>query len=63
VESPGLDVMSFAVLACKVQFVSFPKATRGLAPISYKGALLSTLLHAIVQVITKLFECTGTDDK
>jgi hypothetical protein len=25
----------------------FPKATRGFEPISYRGALLSTLLHAI----------------
>jgi hypothetical protein len=26
----------------------FPKATRGFEPISYRGALLSTLLHAAV---------------
>jgi hypothetical protein len=26
----------------------FPKATRGLEPISYRGALLSTLLHGTV---------------
>jgi ribosomal protein L32E len=26
----------------------FPKATRGLEPIGYRGALLSTLLHATV---------------
>jgi hypothetical protein len=38
----------FVVLVCRVWFVSFPKATRGLEPISYRGALLSTLLHATV---------------
>jgi hypothetical protein len=26
----------------------FPKATRGFEPVSYRGALLSTLLHATV---------------
>jgi hypothetical protein len=31
-------------------YVSFPKATRGLEPISYRRALLSTLLHATVYV-------------
>jgi hypothetical protein len=34
--------------------------TRGLEPISYRGALLSTLLHATVYVITQFAECTGT---
>jgi hypothetical protein len=52
-------------------------ATRGLEPISYKGALLSTLLHAIsyrgavlstllhatVHVYLQFAECTGTDFK
>jgi hypothetical protein len=28
----------------------FPKATRGFEPISYRGALLSTLLHATVHM-------------
>jgi hypothetical protein len=28
--------------------VLFPKATRGLEPISYSGVLLTTLLHATV---------------
>jgi hypothetical protein len=51
-----------------------PKATRGLEPISYRGALLSTLLHTIsyrgallstllhatVYVYTQFAECTGT---
>jgi hypothetical protein len=41
-------IVAFVVLVCKVQFVSLiPKATRGLEPISYREALLSTLLHAI----------------
>jgi hypothetical protein len=31
----------------------FPKATRGLEPISYRGALLSTLLHAAVYVFLR----------
>jgi hypothetical protein len=39
---------------------SFPKATRGLVPISYRGALLSTLLHATVYVYTQFAECTST---
>jgi hypothetical protein len=30
--------------------VLFPKATRGLEPISYRGVLLSTLLHSTVYV-------------
>jgi hypothetical protein len=29
----------------------FPKATRGFEPISYRGVLVSTLLHAIVYVV------------
>jgi hypothetical protein len=41
--------------------LSFPKATRSLEPISYRGALLSTLLHAAVYVYTQFAECTGTD--
>jgi hypothetical protein len=28
-----------------------PKATRGLEPISYRGALLSTLLHATIHML------------
>jgi hypothetical protein len=40
-----------------------PNATRGLEPISYRGALLSTLLHATVYVFTQFAECTGTDCK
>jgi hypothetical protein len=45
--------------------VSFPKATRGLEPtsISYREALLSTLLHATVYVYAQFAECTGTDCK
>jgi hypothetical protein len=31
---------------CRIIRRSFLKATRGLEPISYRGALLSTLLHA-----------------
>jgi hypothetical protein len=43
--------------------MSFPNATRGLEPISYRGVLLSTLLHAIVYVFTQFAKCTGTDCK
>jgi hypothetical protein len=57
--------------------VSFPKVTSGLEPISYRGALLSTLLHAIsyreallstllhatIRVYTQFAECSGTDCK
>jgi hypothetical protein len=32
----------------KVNLSLFPKATRGLQPISYKGLLVRTPLHAIV---------------
>jgi hypothetical protein len=31
--------------------------------ITYRGALLSTLLHATVYVYTQFAECTGTDWK
>jgi hypothetical protein len=41
--------------------ILFPKATRGLEPISYRGTLLSTLLHAIVYVFTQFAECTSTN--
>jgi hypothetical protein len=30
---------------------------------SYRGALLSTLLHATVQIFTQFAECTSTDCK
>jgi hypothetical protein len=39
------------------------EATRGREPISYRGALLSTLLHATVYVFIQSAECTGTDCK
>jgi hypothetical protein len=39
----------------------FPKATRGLEPISYRGALLSTLLHATVYDYTQFADCADTD--
>jgi hypothetical protein len=42
---------------------SFPKAIRGLDPISYRGGLLSTLLHAIVYVFTQFAECTSRNCK
>jgi hypothetical protein len=38
-------VLVFKGLVCKFLF---PKATRGFEPISYRGVLLSTLLHATV---------------
>jgi hypothetical protein len=34
----------------------FPRATRGLEPISYRGALLNTFLHATVYVYTQFAE-------
>jgi hypothetical protein len=43
-------------------FIFFAKATRGLEPISFGGALLSTLLHVIVYgFFTQFAECTGTE--
>jgi hypothetical protein len=41
---------------------SFPKATRGLEPISYRGALLGTLLHAIICVFTQFAEYTSNNN-
>jgi hypothetical protein len=49
-------IVVFVVLVFKVSFVS-------LEPISYRGALLSTLLHATVYVFTQFAECTSTDCK
>jgi hypothetical protein len=40
--------------------VLFQKAKRGLELISYRVALLSTLLHAAVYVYKQFTECTGT---
>jgi hypothetical protein len=40
-----------------------PKATTGNEPISCRGALMSTLLHANVYVFTQFAECTCTDCK
>jgi hypothetical protein len=34
---------------------SIPKATRGLEPISYRGVLVSTLLHATVHVFYTIY--------
>jgi hypothetical protein len=56
------SVVVFVVLVCKVKFVILiPKMPQ--EPIGYRGALLSTLLHAIVYVSTQFVECTGTDWK
>jgi hypothetical protein len=41
-------IVVFVILVCKFLF---PKAIRGFEPISYRGALLSTLLHATVYMI------------
>jgi hypothetical protein len=46
-----------------VLVVSSPVVTTGLEPVSYIGALLSPLVHAIVYVFTQFAECTGTDYK
>jgi hypothetical protein len=40
-------IVIFVVLVCKFLF---PKAARGFEPISYRGALVSTFLHATVYV-------------
>jgi hypothetical protein len=53
-------IVVFVILVCKFLF---PKATRGFEPISYRGALLSTLLHATVHVFIQFAECTSTDCK
>jgi hypothetical protein len=55
-----LVIVVFVILVCKLLF---PKATRGFERISYRGALLSTLLHATVFVFTQFAECTSTDCK
>jgi hypothetical protein len=39
------------------------KDTRGLEPFGYRGELLSTLLHAIVKVLTHFVKCTSIDCK
>jgi hypothetical protein len=47
--------LPIAVSRFRAQFMSYGiKATRGLEPISYRGALLSTLLHATVYVTHNL---------
>jgi hypothetical protein len=33
-----------------ISFIFFPKTTRGLEPISYRGVLMSTILYTIVYV-------------
>jgi hypothetical protein len=38
----------FVVIVLRVNLLSLIQVTTGLAPISYKRALLSTLLHALV---------------
>jgi hypothetical protein len=43
--------------------LTYPVATWGHEPISYREALLSTLLHATVYVFTQFAECTSTDCK
>jgi hypothetical protein len=57
--------MKFAMylIICQliIWLVSFPKATRGLELVSYRGALPSILLHATVYVVTQFAECPGTD--
>jgi hypothetical protein len=57
-------IVVFVILVFRVWFVSLiPKATRGIEPVSYRGALLSTLLHVILYVVTQFAECSGTDCK
>jgi hypothetical protein len=53
----------FVILVFKVQLVLFPKATKGLESISYRGALLSTLLHATVYVFVLVLIAIKCDYK
>jgi hypothetical protein len=53
-----LNYLPIYFIICQLQ-----KATRGLEPISYRGALLSTLLYVTVYVVTQFSECTITDCK
>jgi hypothetical protein len=46
-KSPQADSGMLCSIGNKHFFLIISKATRGLEPISYRGALLSTLLHAI----------------
>jgi hypothetical protein len=52
-------------IATKFQYVNSPcvKSQKGHEPISYRGELLNTRLHATVCVYTQFAECTGTDCK
>jgi hypothetical protein len=43
--------------------VCLKKAKTGLEPITWREALLSTPLHAIIFAITQFAECTDTDCK
>jgi hypothetical protein len=52
-------IVVLVFLVFKIYFISSPKATRRFEPISYRGVLLSTLLHAIVYILTQLAECTS----
>jgi hypothetical protein len=44
----------FVMLVFKVYFVLFPKATKGLEPISYRGVLLRTLLRVIAYDVYRI---------
>jgi hypothetical protein len=73
ITSPTSGGRSFGIVRSRTQTMEgffckflFPKATRGLEPISYRRAILSTLLHATVYIFfffTKFAECTSTDCK
>jgi hypothetical protein len=54
-------IVVFVILVFKVYFVKFlfPKATRGFEPISYRGALLSTLLHNLLNVLVQIANKMG----
>jgi hypothetical protein len=53
---PTRFLVVFVILVLRFSlYVLFPKATRGFEPISYREALLSTLLHATVYVFYTLY--------
>jgi hypothetical protein len=52
----------YSTFAIRYIITFFPKATTGLEPIGYRGALLSSLLLVSVYD-TQFAECTSTDCK
>jgi hypothetical protein len=59
--NPRDNLIRIATVQTKKRLYSSSKYT--LVPYIYRGALLSTLLHAIVYVFTQFVACTSTDCK